>query len=269
MGWCSRILLLTYKKVKSERIRSSFPVHILISNRYFNSDFVFLSVLRKRNLQFIKVSYDIACLWSINLFSRAMCFPEDYRLNLSKLDIETAIPKFHLPAHGSRCWSRYSINYLKNWARVDGEAIERLWSTTNPIATSTREMTPGARRDFLEDRWGASNFRKIIELGSSLSKKLRTAVNGRRQHSRELEEFTSAFDPGLIRSWKEKIDAWNLSPDDSRDPYQALTRGKYSRRCSKHTANPHQNTRLQTCSKNFELRMTKRLVSLLLTAPMR
>lgn len=94
-----------------------------------------------------------------------MGFPDSYCNRLPDLDIEAAIPKFHLPAHGSKCWSQYSINYLQNWGRVDGEAIECLWSTTNPIATSTQEMTPGARMDFLEDRWGANNFRKIIELG--------------------------------------------------------------------------------------------------------
>lgn len=194
-------------------------------NRYFNSDFVFLSVLRKKRLRYIKVSYDIACIWSINFFSRALCFPEEYRAQLPHPKIEAAIPKFHLPAHGSRCWSRYSINYLENWGRVDGEAIERLWATTNPIATSTREMTPGARKDFLEDRWDASNFRKITDLGASLSKKLRTAVNGRRQHSRELDEFTASFDPGTIQTWKEKINAWNLSPQDALDPYQVWTKG--------------------------------------------
>lgn len=161
-----------------------------------------------------------------------MSFPESYRTHLPGLDIEAAVPKFHLPAHGSKCWSQFSINYLQNWARVDGEAIERLWSTTNPIATSTREMTPGARRDFLEDRWGASNFRKTIELGSSLSKKLRTAVNGKLQHSKELSEFTAAFDAETICAWEEKMNAWNRSPQDSEDPYQVTTRGKHGRKSS-------------------------------------
>lgn len=198
---------------------------MLTKFRYFNSDFVFLSALRKKDIRIIKVSYDIACLWFINFHSRALCFPQDYRTHLPQLEIEAAIPKLHLPAHGSKCWSRYSINYLENWGRVDGEAIERLWSTTNPIAASTREMTPGARRDFLEDRWGASNFRKIIDLGSSLAKRLRTAVNGKRRHSQELEEFTSAFDIGTIQLWKQKIKAWNFSPQDNVNPYQVSTRG--------------------------------------------
>lgn len=148
-------------------------------------------------------------MWTVNFFSRVSSFPEELRSHLPNVKISAAIPKFHLPAHGSKCWSRYSINYLQHWGRVDGEAIERLWSTTNPIATSTREMTPGARSDFLEERWGASNFRKIIDLGSSLAKKLRAAVNGRRFHTQELEEFTSSFEPTTISLWESKMDEWN------------------------------------------------------------
>lgn len=189
---------------------------------------VFLSTLRHRNLRYIKVSYDIACLWFVNFYTRASRFPENYRNHLFELNIRPAIPKFHLPAHGAKCWSRFSINYLEHWGRVDGEAIERLWSTTNPIATSTREMTPGARRDFLEARWGASNFRKIVDLGSSLAKKLRTAVQGRQRYVQELEDFTSTFEPATITLWKAKIKAWTASPEDSPDPYQVATRGQSS-----------------------------------------
>lgn len=118
------------------------------------------------------------------------------------------------------------MNYLESWARVDGEAIERLWAATNPIATSTREMTPGARHDFLEERWGASNFRKVTELGASLAKKLRIAVNGRRRFVAELYDFSTAFDPSTIKTWKEKIEAWNVNPKKNPDPYQVLSQGK-------------------------------------------
>lgn len=168
-------------------------------------------------------------MWTVNLFSRVLSFPDELRSHLSQVKICAAIPKFHLPAHGSKCWSHFSMNYLQHWGRVDGEAIERLWSTTNPVATSTREMTPGARSDYLEERWGASNFRKIVDLGYSQAKKLRTAVNGRRFHSLELEELTSAFESSTIQLWKTKIDDWNRLPAESPDPYQVLTRGKHDR----------------------------------------
>jgi hypothetical protein len=164
-------------------------------------------------------------MWSRNLKSRTDLFLEELQKHLSNLEISVAIPKFHLPAHGSQCWSLYSMNFLEFWARVDGEAIERLWSTTNPIATSTREMTPGARHDFLEERLGASNFRKIIELGTSLAKKLRIAVDGQRRHSKELAEFSSAFDASTISVWTAKIQAWNKDPKNNPDPYQVFSQG--------------------------------------------
>lgn len=54
---------------------------------------------------------------------------------------------------------------MDGWGRTDGEGIERTWAGTNPLATSTREMAGGARHDFLDDQFGAQNFRKITGLG--------------------------------------------------------------------------------------------------------
>ena len=120
-------------------------------HRYFNTDFVFLSALQNRSLRHIRVSYDIACQWHIHLAKRCDDFPPQLQNAFKALtQIIYAIPKFHLPAHGSACWSLYSLNYLIGSARVDGEAIERFWALSNSVATSTREMTSGARHDFLE-----------------------------------------------------------------------------------------------------------------------
>jgi hypothetical protein len=194
--------------------------------RYFNSDFVFLSALRARNLTLVYLSYDIACRWGISLQDRINSFPEELRSHIPNLTIVFAIPKFHLPAHGSACWSRFSFNYLLGSARTDGEAVERLWSSSNPVASSTREMAPGYRHDFLEDRWGSSNHRKVVDLGSSLARKLATAVNGNRRHSAEAMELTSAINPEIITKWAKMVDDWNRDPDQYPDPYQVHTQGR-------------------------------------------
>ncbi len=76
-------------------------------------------------------------------------------------------PKFHLPAHIAPCRSKYSFNFTPGVGRTDGEAIERTWNETNPLATSTREMGPGSRRDVLDYHFGDHNWRKLTGLGKS------------------------------------------------------------------------------------------------------
>jgi hypothetical protein len=49
----------------------------------------------------------------------------------------------------------------------DGEAPERGWGELNPLATSTREMGPGTRRDTLDFHFGDYNWRKVVRLGES------------------------------------------------------------------------------------------------------
>lgn len=192
--------------------------------RYFNTDIVFLSSTRSRSLSRLVVSYDIACQWRRNLMSRCQEFPPHLREHLLRLSIVYAIPKFHLPAHGFSCQTLFSLNFIPGSARVDGEAIERLWAATNPVATSTREMGSGARHDFLESRWGTQNFKKMVNLGESLSMKLRIAVEGVRKHTKELEEF-SAANEAHIPAWMELVEAYNKDPENQPDPYQVRTQG--------------------------------------------
>lgn len=192
--------------------------------RYFNTDIVFLSSIRDRGLTHLFVSYDIACQWKRHLLSRCTKFPPQLRDHMLRLSILYAIPKFHLPAHGFSCLTLFSFNFIPGSARVDGEGIERLWASTNPVATSTREMSPGARHDFLEARWGTQNFKKLVGLGDSLAAKLRSAVEGVRKHSVELEEFSVANEMHVPK-WKESIALYHQDPTNHPDPYHVQTQG--------------------------------------------
>lgn len=143
----------------------------MLSSRYVNMDYFFLSsLLPRRPVQRIVVSYDIACQWSRNLFRRIDIYP----LNLHPpagdddiLEFVFLIPKFHLPAHQDSCRTGFSFNYTKWVAQTDGEAPERGWASINAVAMSTKEMGPGSRRDTLDDHFGDYNWRKIIIMGAS------------------------------------------------------------------------------------------------------
>lgn len=116
----------------------------------------------------------------------------------------------------------FSLNYLSGCARVDGEGIERFWADSNGLATSTREMAPGSRHDFLDFHWSAVNFKKVVGLGTSLYTRLQKASKGREKRTRELKELKASFPEDVIEDWEKMIVDWQLDPTSHQDPYQEI-----------------------------------------------
>ena len=133
-------------------------------------DYFFLSTVFLFAIVRLVVTYDIACQWWKNLATRCRTYAElkPNAINSNPdLDVEYAVPKFHLPAHVAACQLQYSLNRLPGVGRTDGECPERLWSTFNGLAYSTREMGPGSRRDTLDDNFGDHNWQKTTEMGTA------------------------------------------------------------------------------------------------------
>jgi hypothetical protein len=135
----------------------------------------FSSMLSASTLQVINISYDIACQWSKNLWTRMSAFPQQYHLDHDSKTITFLVPKFHLPAHVLSCQTTYSFNFIKGVGRTDGEAPERGWANINPVATSTREMGPGSRRDTLDDHFNDWNWKKVCLMGMLCSSNCRSS----------------------------------------------------------------------------------------------
>ena len=110
---------------------------LTVHSRFINMDYIFLSTVKDELVNSIKISYDIACRWSVKLRQRMQTYSEELRLPESKFMLEYFIPKFHLPAHGSSCHTKYSFNYRPGVGRTHGENIESGWAHTNPAAIST------------------------------------------------------------------------------------------------------------------------------------
>ncbi|KAJ8580369.1 hypothetical protein M405DRAFT_701156, partial [Rhizopogon salebrosus TDB-379] len=103
--------------------------------KYMNMDYLFFSVMRHRDLKVLNVSYDIACQWSRNLWTRMRTLGVDYwMMDYDKKTVKFLVPKFHLPMHIEKCQVDFSFNLTKNVGRTDGEAPERRWANINPIA---------------------------------------------------------------------------------------------------------------------------------------
>ena len=111
----------------------------------------------------VKISYDIACKWSINLHTRFATYHDD--VDLSTFSLTHLVPKFHLAAHGAKCQAEFSFNYTRGVGRTHGETVEQEWAYINLAALSTREMGPGARHAALDDSWGGWNWKKVLGLG--------------------------------------------------------------------------------------------------------
>ena len=126
-------------------------------------DYFFLTSLKFNTPARLVVSYDIACQWSQNLSKRVQTYPTN-PLSSNEIDLTFLVPKFHLPAHIEKCQTNYSFNLVPGVGRTDGEAPERGWADINSVATSTKEMGPGSRRDTLDDLFGARNWMKITNI---------------------------------------------------------------------------------------------------------
>ncbi|KAK7008357.1 hypothetical protein R3P38DRAFT_2551264, partial [Favolaschia claudopus] len=77
--------------------------------------------------------------------------------------------------------------------QTDGEAPERGWANANPLATSTKEMGPGARRDTLDDHFNDWNHKKIIALGRVILGRIQKAVAEMMEKDEELVEMEASL----------------------------------------------------------------------------
>ncbi|KAG1788040.1 uncharacterized protein HD556DRAFT_1434199 [Suillus plorans] len=194
--------------------------------KYVNMDYLFFSTMQYTgDIAVLNISYDIACQWSTNLWQRMHRYPSTIHLrHHDNKTITFLVPKFHLPAHIDICQITYSHNLLKGMGRTDGEAPERGWANINPVATSTREMGPGSRRDTLDDHFGDFNWKKVTNMGVSLSRKLKAAVPERDQHVRDFEDFDNALQherPEQVAEWRLAVEKWES--DSSQENPFALT----------------------------------------------
>ncbi|KAF7310199.1 CxC2 domain-containing protein [Mycena indigotica] len=188
----------------------------IIRNRNYTSIWItcFGKALTPRqynDLVDIIVSYDIACQWSKNVWLRIAKYDDPLRdaaLRNPTRRFVFLIPKFHLPAHIERCNVDYSFDLTPNVGRTDGEAPERGWANANPLASSTREMGPGARRDTIDDHFNDWNHKKILGMGKSLLEKMKTAITEMVETRMELAELEAVLPMGVVQSWHEAMEKW-------------------------------------------------------------
>jgi len=118
-------------------------------------DYTFSVALHKFvDMDNILISYDIACQWFVNLeLCMQKLWPEEIKPS-SSFTALPAIPKFHEPGHGQQEHEEYSLNIIPGVGSMNGEGLERIWATHNPVANSTKPMAPAMRLLVLDNNLG-------------------------------------------------------------------------------------------------------------------
>ncbi|KAJ6449962.1 hypothetical protein C8R45DRAFT_1114370 [Mycena sanguinolenta] len=176
------------------------------------------------------VSYDIACQWHLNIWTRMLNYA-DATLTLPGRGrfLTFLVPKFHLPAHIEACNLKYSFNLTRFVGQTDGEAPERGWADANPLARSTKEMGPGFRRDTLDDHFNDWNHKKIIGLGHMLCRKVEKAVPEMVKTQRALDDMNESLgrqSAEVVAEWTKMAETWEEDVDEP-NPFETLRKDQH------------------------------------------
>ncbi|KAK0474993.1 hypothetical protein EDD18DRAFT_1367412 [Armillaria luteobubalina] len=193
--------------------RASSVVDLKKGEQYVYMDYALLKSLMTDMPKSVIISYDIGCQWHKNLWKQIEQYGPELALPIKPDNVIILVPKFHLPAHISECQEEFSFNLEPKVGTSDGEAPERGWAASNLVASSTKEMGPGSRRDTLDDHWGDNNWRKCVNIGISLLRNIQEAVPQREEHRVTFETFseTIAHSQGgmeCLKQWTESVEAW-------------------------------------------------------------
>ena len=152
---------------------STFQIYLLAPTnenivRYINVDFAVASTLASAidaGITHILFTYDIACRWEKNLFTRLAEYDATRHLRVDLIQSwRFAVPKFHLIGHGESCQLNYNLAFMKGAAMNHGEFVETIWSHSTTLATASRENGPHARQASLNEHWAGWNWRKVVGL---------------------------------------------------------------------------------------------------------
>ncbi|TFK80385.1 hypothetical protein K466DRAFT_455186, partial [Polyporus arcularius HHB13444] len=132
-------------------------VDFQLGERSVNMDYILHWILAFLNgLTMVLVLYDIMCQYFIHLHRR---FEDSPYLHMPPgLLFLRGIGQFHVHGHLTRCFPRFSLNFIKGVGIQDGEILETLWNKIAGIADSTRGMGSAHRHELIDDRMNDSNW---------------------------------------------------------------------------------------------------------------
>ncbi|KAJ7780811.1 hypothetical protein DFH07DRAFT_865230 [Mycena maculata] len=171
-----------------------------------NMDFILFSALLNSIIFYLILSYDVACQYSKNFWTRMDSLPEPFRLFIDRARVWFKVPNFHLPGH-----SPFSFHYMWGAGRTHGETIEQNWEFTNRAAASTKMMGIGTRHSTLEDLFGFHNWRRLVSWRGIFMKRMGENVKEGQIHRDTFNTFDQALRetvPEMVEKWKAWVADW-------------------------------------------------------------
>ncbi|TCD62334.1 hypothetical protein EIP91_007053 [Steccherinum ochraceum] len=187
--------------------------------KYCNMDYLLLSTLIGFTLMLLLISYDIACQYHKNFEKRMKTYRSRIQFPLQESTVRWAIPKKHFQVHG-KDHAHFSLNVVRKVGRTHGEGCEPGWAHLNGLYGQTLEMSLSYRHEVLDDHLGSYNWQKTLLLCSQLAKNLIEAQKQAEIQAISFQEFTSTFDPEIITTWQEQVEAWYADPTVKPNPFE-------------------------------------------------
>ncbi|KAK7450153.1 hypothetical protein VKT23_013036 [Stygiomarasmius scandens] len=198
----------------------SSSTNLTAGERYCHMDLSLLSVLHSSEVEDYVVTYDIWCQFGQRLPERILQYPEHLRPRYPGTLFVGAIPKFHLPAHQEKCYLNYNLNFTPRVGRTDGEGVERGWSVTNGLASSTKVMGPGSHSDVLDDHFGFTNWRKRTNFPQQFLLWAKENSKGREESVAAFKTFDVGIDTNTRNTWRTAMEDWEADPENYVNSYE-------------------------------------------------
>lgn len=178
---------------------------------------------------FIILSYDIACQWFTHLKERMKAWPENIKVP-PRTKLRPLVPKLHEFGHKQVNHERYSYYYAHGLGLTDGEGPERIWAAHNVLGNATKTQGPGSRQDVFDDHFGFWNWQKYSGMGTTLTRRYRSAVRDRNVQVEGHRGFSSTIPLTLLAEWEVLCGAWDAAPHSSRvrNPFVTKGAGEYT-----------------------------------------
>ncbi|KAJ7020502.1 hypothetical protein C8F04DRAFT_1274966 [Mycena alexandri] len=241
MNTCSGLAALDYANTKFSRGYSTTGVGMGVcgrhefvqpngvgdlqkGERFANMDYVFAAIMQHwRKIKWSLITYDIVCIWKKQLPQRLKDLPSHVRFHLVGIIMRFAIPKMHIHSHTLICQLLFSLNLLLGCAQLEGEGIERAWSSLGAVAACTRDAGPGARHDMVDAQIAGWNWGKMVSFVELLRKRFDRATQELADQTAAFDEF-SAQQAARVPEWRQQV--LDFEQDDQKpNPYEIVVQG--------------------------------------------
>ncbi|KAJ7767527.1 hypothetical protein DFH07DRAFT_769622 [Mycena maculata] len=182
-----------------------------LGERQCNMDFIMRSAVLNVIIFYLILSYDIACQYGRNFWSRMKLMPSSMLFLVEEARVWFKVPNFHLPGHKIGCHSPFSFHYMWGAGRTHGETVEQNWEFLNGAASWTKMMGMGARAATLECLLAFHNWRRTVSWRGIFAKRMAENVKEGQVHRDAFDAFDAALRETaneMVEGWKDWVTEW-------------------------------------------------------------